>query len=167
MPGRFGVLGHRSFRVYWLGQAVSLVGTWMQQAAAAWVIVELTSSKASIAAISFVASLPVLGLAIHGGAVADRHDRRRILIVTQVAFALIAFAYAGLLATGRLDLALLYVLAVATGLATAYDLPAQQALIPDLVPRRDIPDAVALNQVIFHGSRLIGPALAAAVLSLA
>src|SRR5262249_44157358 len=86
-----------------------------------------------------------------------------ILIVTQVAFALIAFAYAGLLATGRLDLALLYVLAVATGLATAYDLPAQQALIPDLVPRRDIPDAVALNQVIFHGSRLIGPAPPAAV----
>jgi MFS family permease len=166
-PGRFGVLGHRAFRVYWLGQAVSLVGTWMQLAAAAWVIVELTASKTSIAAISFVASLPVLGLAIHGGGVADRHDRRKVLIVTQVAFAAIAFVYAGLLAAGLLSVTLLYVLAIASGVATAYDLPVQQAIIPDLVPRRDIPGAIALYQVIFHGSRLIGPALAAALLTLA
>ncbi len=162
MPrGPFALLfDHRTYRIYWLGQAVSLTGSWMQQVAQGWVIVSLTSSTAAIATVSFVASLPMLALSMHGGVIADRHDRRRILIVTQLGFAALAFAYAALVASGLLTLPWVYAMALMLATVMAYDFPAVQALVPDLVPHERIPDAVALGQTLMHGTRLVGPAIA-------
>ena len=159
--GPFSVLTeNKTYRTYWLGQLVSMTGSWMQQVAQSWVVVSLTRSTAAIATLSFVASLPMLALTMPGGVLADKHDRRRILIITQLLFAALAFVYAGLYASGHLNLAWVYVLAIGLAIVMAFDFPALQALIPDLVPPPQIPDAVALGQTLMHGTRLIGPALA-------
>lgn len=160
-------LRHRDFRVFFCGQAVSLLGTWMQQTALGWVIVSLTGSAATIASITFVSSLPLLFFTLGGGVAADRYDRRKILLVTQAALAALAFVYAALLSTDRLGLGLVYLLSLAFGAVVAFDLPAMHALVPELVPPDRIAGAVALNQSLFHGSRLVGPALAGALLAAA
>ncbi len=163
--GALSVLKHRNFRIYWTGQAVSLVGLWMQQVAQAWVVASITSDKAAIAMINFVSSLPMIALSLTGGVVADRYERRRILMVTQCALASCAFVYGWLVWSGNLTIDRVYILAIALGTAVAFDLPAQQALVPELVPREDIPKAISLNQAIFHGSRLLGPALAGVLIA--
>jgi MFS family permease len=162
---RWSALAHRDFRVYWVGQAISLVGTWMQQVAQGWAVSSLTTRNGTLALVSLVASIPMVGLSLAGGAAADRHSRRDILIVTQVLLAAVAFAYGALVWTGHLTMVGVFCLALVTGVVIAYDLPAQSALTPELVPAQDIPSAIALNQSIFHGARLIGPFLAGLVMS--
>lgn len=164
--GPLSVLRHRDFRIYWSGQSISLVGLWMQQVAQAWVIVGLTDSKSAIATISFVSSLPLVALSLLGGVVADRYDRRKILMVTQLGLAGCAFVYAALVAGGHLTITHVYVLAMALGTVIAFDLPAQQALVPELVPPADIPKAISLNASVFHGARLVGPALAGVLIAI-
>lgn len=159
------VLRHRPFRIYFIGQAISLIGMWMQQVGQGIVVVNLAPSKAAFAVTSVCASVPMALLALHGGAVADRFDRRRILMATQVGLALVAFAYAALLFSGNLTMGYVYVLAAVWGLVAAFDLPAQQALVPDLVPTAKIGQAVALNQSLFHGARLLGPSLGTALIA--
>src|SRR5258707_15883867 len=110
----------------------------MQQVAQAWVIVALTKENTQIAAISFVASLPMMALSMHGGLVADRYDRRKILIITQLCLAALAFIYAALVGWGLLRLLHVYILAGALGAVMAFDLPALQALVPELCPRPSI-----------------------------
>jgi MFS family permease len=132
----------------------------MQQVAQGWVIVGLTGSAATIASITFVSSVPIVVFSMAGGVAADRYDRRRILIVTQLGLATLAFVYAWLVGTDRLTLWFVYALAAVFGIVVAFDLPAMHALVPELVPREHIANAIALNQSIFHGSRLLGPALA-------
>ena len=152
-------------RVYFLGQAISLIGAWMQAVAQSWVVASLTASTAAIATVSFVGSLPMLALSMPAGVIADRHDRRRILILTQLGFAALAFLFAGLSHAGMLSLPWLYALAILMSTVLAFDLPAMQAFIPELVPPQRIPDAIALNQTLMHGTRLIGPALAGALMA--
>ncbi|MFH0899203.1 MAG: MFS transporter [Pseudomonadota bacterium] len=159
-PGSLSALAHRDFRIYWAGQTISLVGVWMQQLAQQWVVVQLTGSKAAIATVHVVASLPVVALSLHGGVVADQYERRKVLMATQLGLAILAFVYAGLIGFGQLGLFHVYLLALFFGVIVAFDLPAQHALVPQLVPPEDIPQAIALNQSIFHGSRLVGPSLA-------
>jgi MFS family permease len=156
---------HRIFRIYFVGQAISLVGLWMQQVAQSWVIVSLTGNPGAVASVSFVASLPILLLSMQGGVVADRYERRKILIVTQLAMAALAFSYALLVGSGRLTMPILYALVVGLGVVAAFDLPAMQALVPDLVAKEAIPDAIALNQSLMHGTRILGPALAGALMA--
>lgn len=158
-------LQSRDFRVYWIGQAISLVGTWMQFMAQSWVVTELSASAAVVAWLNVVASLPVLLLSLKAGALADRLEKRRILILTQLGFMLCAFALAGLVYSGHLALWNVFLTSTILGIVTAFDLPASQALPPELVAPRDIPNAVALMQPIFHGARLIGPALAGALIA--
>lgn len=157
--GAWAALSHRPFRVYFLGQAISLIGLWMQQVAQGIVVVNLADSKAAFATVAVTASVPMVVLSLQGGVIADRCDRRRILMITQVGLAGLAFAYALLVWTGWLHMAHVYALAAVWGIIAAFDLPAQQALVPELVPAAQIPQAVALNQSLFHGSRLFGPAL--------
>lgn len=165
---RLGVLRRNpAYRTYWLGQVVSLAGTWMQQVAAGFVVVTLTRSKETIGTLNFVASLPVIALLLFGGTVADRLDRRKILIATQLALAALAFAFAVLIASGEVRLWHVFVLSAALGVVLAFDLPAMQSLVPELVARPDIQNAVALNSAAFHGTRLIGPALAGAIMAAA
>jgi MFS family permease len=129
-------------------------------------VLRLTNnSVAALGVVSFVTSLPTLLLMLTGGVVADRWDRRRIMIVTQAMLMTFALEMAALLATDRLNFGLLLAISVFIGVATAYDLPAQQALVPDLVEANEIPQAIALNQVIFNGSRLVGPAIAGLALA--
>jgi MFS family permease len=159
------VLGRRDFRVYWLGQSVSLIGTWMQQMAQAWVVMRLSQNALSLGLLMLVGSLPVLLLGLHAGQIADRFDKRKILIATQIAMMALAFAFSALAFGGELRLWHVYTLAVLLGVVTAFDLPAAQAFAPELVDRSEIPHAVALMQSTFHGSRLIGPAIAGVLIA--
>ena len=152
-------------RLFYLGQTVSLIGAWMQQVAQSWVVATLTASTAAVATVSFVGSLPILALSMPGGVIADRHDRRRILILTQLGFSAVAFLFAYLAATGQISLPWLYALAILMSTVLAFDLPALQAFIPELVPPERIPEAIALNQTLMHGTRLVGPALAGALMA--
>jgi MFS family permease len=160
-------LSHRSFRIYIAGQAISLMGLWMQQIAHGWVVTRLTQSKTVIATVSLASSVPMVLLMLAGGVVSDRFERRKVLIVTQIALAALAFLYGGLVAglLGDLKLAYIYAIAVGLGTVTAFDLPAQQALVPELVPPPAIASAVALNQSVFHGSRFLGPTIGALLMT--
>ena len=154
-------LSIRDFRVYWIGQFVSLVGMWTQMVAQGLVITRLTKSASIFAWISFLSSIPMALLIMPAGVVADRFDRRKILIVTQVLLACVAFLYAGLVMGGQLTLGRVELIAMGAGVIAAFDFPAQSAIVPQLVPPALIPRAIALNQAIFHGSRFLGPVVAA------
>ncbi|HEY3268649.1 MAG TPA: MFS transporter [Armatimonadota bacterium] len=154
------VLKNRNFALFWSGQLISLVGSWMQALAQTWVVMSLTHTAFALGIVNFVSALPPALLMLHGGVAADKMDKRRILIVTQCIFVAGAFTMAALVRSGRIQLWHVMAMAVALGFAVAFDLPANQALTPELVDRRHIPSAVQLNQAIFHGSRLIGPAIA-------
>lgn len=151
-------LRHRPFRIYLSGQAISLVGVWMQQVAQQLVILKLTGNLAVFATVNLIASLPMVVFTLLGGVIADRFDRRKILIATQVGLMVLAFIYAGMVAT-KIELWQVYVIAFFLGLVAAFDLPASQGLVPELVPPQAIASAVAVNQSVFHGARFIGPSL--------
>lgn len=163
LPQALDVLRGRDFRLYWFGQGISLVGMWAQGMAQSWLVLELTASAFALGLLNFAASAPTLVLSATAGAVADRHDKRRILLVSQAALMLLAFALGALVALGEPRLWQVLAIAVALGVATAFDLPANQAFVPELVEREQISKAIALNGAIFHGSRLIGPAVAGAL----
>lgn len=165
LPRQMHVLHNRNFLLYWCGQLVSLTGTWMQAVAQGPLVLSLNNSAFALGIVNFAVMTPTLVLTLTGGVAADRWDRRRIMIATQAALMGVAFVTAGLIAGGGLTFPILLGLSVLTGVATAYDLPAQQALVPDLVSPAEIPQAIAMNQVIFNGSRLLGPAIAALVLT--
>jgi len=160
LPEALSVLRNRHFRVYWIGQTVSLVGTWMQQMAQNWVVTRLTTQASALGILMVVGSLPIVLLGLKGGQFADRYNKRNILIVTQLGLMVLALAFAALAFSGVLVLWHVFALAALLGVVTAFDLPAAQAFAPDLVEPRLIGRAVAMMQAIFHGSRLIGPALA-------
>jgi MFS family permease len=160
LPEALSVLRNRNFRVYWLGQTVSLVGTWMQQMAQGWVVTRLTSQASALGILMVVGSLPIVLLGLKGGQFADRYNKRNILIVTQLGLMLLALALAALAFSGLLVLWHVFLLSALLGVVTAFDLPAAQAFAPDLVEPKLIGRAVAMMQAIFHGSRLIGPAIA-------
>lgn len=165
LPRQMHVLHNRNFRLYWTGQLVSLTGTWMQIVAQSWLVLQLTGSVAALGVVNFAVSVPTLILTLTGGVAADRWDRRRIMIATQVALMFLAFLMAGLIAADVVTFALLLGVGVLSGVATAYDMPAQQALVPGLVTPPEIPQAIAMNQVIFNGSRLLGPAVGGVALA--
>lgn len=155
-----GVLRHREFAIFWGGQAMSLVGTWMQNFAQGYVVATLTTDAFALGLVNFAMSVPTLLLMPLGGVAADRMERRRILIWTQWLMLALAGITAVLVGTGALKLWHIYLLAVPLGVAVAYELPAYQAFVPQLVDKRDVPQAISLNQATFHGSRIIGPAIA-------
>jgi MFS family permease len=169
-PGRgrgglavLNVLRHREFALFWGGQSISMVGTWMQAFAQGFVVTRLTSSATALGLVNFSMSVPTLILMPFGGVAADRFERRWILIYTQWAMLVLAAAFGLLVAFHRLELWHVSLIALLLGIATAYDLPAYQSFYPQLVEPAELPQAIALNQATFHGSRIIGPALAAAL----
>src|SRR5262245_35699201 len=160
LPKALSAFRHRDFRVYWAGQAVSLTGTWMQQMAQSWVLASLSLNARDLGLSALIGSMPVLLLSLKAGELADRLDKRRILIVTQLGMMVLAFAFAGLIHSGKLSVGLVFVMSGLLGVVAAFDLPAAQALPPELVSPREIGGAVALMQQIFHGARLVGPGIA-------
>ena len=154
------VLRNRTFRRYWLSQVVSMTGTWMQQVAQSLVVLSLTTSAMAVGAVGIAGSVPLLLLTLHGGIVADRYDRRRILIATQATLSVLAIVFATLVAGGNIAYWHIILLSSLLGTTTAFELPASQALVPELVDYDELPQAIALNSAAFNAARLVGPALA-------
>ncbi|MDR7386498.1 MAG: MFS transporter [Armatimonadota bacterium] len=161
--GTFRALRHPAFRTYWTGMLVSLVGTWMQSTAQSYLVYELTGSALRTGMVVFAFSLPSLLFALPGGAVADRYDRRRLLLVAQSAFMVSAAVLAGLTFAGAVRFEHVVAFAFWNGVVMAVDNPTRQALVPALVDREDLANAVALNSAAFNASRVFGPAVAGLV----
>src|SRR5947208_4872291 len=151
---------HRDFRLFWGGQLVSLIGTWMQSVGQSWLVLELTGSPLQLGLVNALQFTPILLLSPVGGALSDRWGKRRILLVTQAAMMVQAFVLALLVRSGHVRYWHVAVLAVIYGIGRAIDIPARQSFLTDLVGRPDLPNAVALNSVVFNSARIVGPGLA-------
>jgi MFS family permease len=160
----FSSLSGRNYRLWFGGQLVSLSGTWMQQVAQDWLVLQLTGRALPVGITTALQFAPVALFGIWGGLVADRLDKRRLLIVTQAAAALLALTLGLLTATGVVQLWMVYLLAFALGTVTAFDLPARQAFVTEMVGPGLLANAVALNSALFNSARVIGPALAGAAI---
>jgi len=156
----FRALRHRDFRLFFLGQLVSLIGTWMQSLAQSWLVLILTHSALALGIVGALQFLPVLLLSAFGGLIADRAPRRNVLLGTQTAQMILAFVLAVLTAQGRETFTIVLVLALLLGIANAIDMPTRQAFVVELVGPEDLANAIALNSALFNAARLVGPALA-------
>lgn len=157
-------LRERNFRLYWLGQAVSNTGNWMQIVALSWFVLQLTGNPLTIGLLGLAQSLPIFALSLIGGMLADRFSRLRLLIVTQSSAMLLAFALALLSATGKPPVWSLLLVAALAACVTALDNPARQAFLSDLVGKDALLNAVALNASVYNGAAVIGPTLAGLLL---
>lgn len=161
----FAALRHREYRLIFSGQLVSMVGTWMQTVAQGWLVYRLSGNPALLGLVSFAGLAPAFLLGTLGGALADRVDPRRVVLVTQSLMLLQAATLGVLTLTGRVGIPHVLLLAVLMGVVYAFDLPASQVLVARAVPKDDLPNAIALNSSLFHGSRILGPSLAGLVVA--
>ena len=141
------------------GETISMLGTWMQHMAQGWVVAGLTTSAFTLGLINFCAGIPMLLLTMHGGVAADRHDKRLILIITQVVQIALAISIGWLVATGQIAVWHVLVAGILLGICTAFEMPAAAALVPELVDRSQLNAAIAVDRSIFHATRLAGPAI--------
>ncbi|MFP5507356.1 MAG: MFS transporter [Gammaproteobacteria bacterium] len=156
---------HRNFRLYFLGQLLSLHGTWMQSIAQAWLVYRLTDSSFMLGLVSFLNLAPVLLFGLVAGAVADRYSRFRLFWISQTLAMLQAFALAALTLSGQVQVAHILVLATTLGIIHAFEIPARHALLASLVDRTELPNAIGLNSSLFNLARFLGPALAGALIA--
>ncbi|HEY0461296.1 MAG TPA: MFS transporter [Pyrinomonadaceae bacterium] len=160
LPEMFRALKHRNYQYFFVGQLLSLIGTWMQSVAQAWLVYRLTGSTVLLGLISFSGQIPVFLLATVGGAIADKYNRQRILQITQTMAMILASILTILTLTETIQVWHIFVLAALLGLANAFDIPTRQAFIVDIVRRADLTNAIALNSSMFNGARIVGPAVA-------
>jgi MFS family permease len=156
----FPALGERNFRIFWLGQCVSLVGTWMQNVGQSWLVLELTGSSTKLGLVSALQFLPMMLFSLFAGPLVDRFPKRRILILTQSALMVLALALAILTATGLIRFWMLLVLALLLGIVNLIDMPTRQAFVIELSGRESLMNAVSLNSAAFNLARIVGPAVA-------
>jgi MFS family permease len=156
---------YRDFRVLWFGAFASTVGTWMQKVAQSWLILELTKSAFYLGLDDFLGQLPILLLTLIGGVIADRHDRRHLLIASQYVQMATALTLAALVYWDIVSIWHILTLSFIAGLAQAFGGPAYQSLVPTLVEKKDLPNAIALNSIQFNLARVFGPLLAGATLA--
>ncbi len=156
----FSALRVRNFRLYFTGQIVSVSGAWMQRVAQAWLVLDLTGSGTAVGGLTALQFLPLLLAAPFGGVVADRVDKRRLLFLTQSLAGLTAATLGLLVLTDRVELWMVYGLALVLGMVGAFDNPARQSFVMEMVGRDRIANAVALNSVMINAARIVGPALA-------
>jgi MFS family permease len=161
----FHSLHSRNFRLFFVGQAVSVTGTWMQAVAAAWLVLQLTGSGVALGIETALTFAPILFIGGWAGGMADRHDKRTILIATQIAFAVLALALWGTVATGVVELWMVYALSFLQGVVTAVDTPTRQSFYVEMVGPKDLTNAVSLNSAVMTGTRIIGPALAGVLIA--
>jgi len=161
---RFRALQHRNFQLFFAGQLVSLIGTWMQSTAQLWLVYRLTNSAALLGVFGFANQIPILLLASIGGYVGDRYNRHRGVIATQTAAMILAFLLAALTLSGAIHdargAAVIIFIAFLVGIVNAFDVPIRQAFLVQMVGKEDLPNAIALNSSIFNGARVVGPAVA-------
>ena len=156
----FAALKHRNYRLFFAGQFVSLIGSWMQTTAQGWLVYQLTGSKVLLGTVAAVGSLPMLLLSVWGGSLADRHSKRTVILCTQTGMMLLAFAFAALVWSGRIQPWHILVLAALGGAAMAFDMPARQAFTVEMTSREDLMNAISLNSSMFNGARIVGPSVA-------
>jgi MFS family permease len=153
-------LRHRNFQLFFSGQLISLIGTWMQTVAQSWLVYRLTGSSLLLGTVGFASQVPIFLLAPAGGVVADRYNRRRVVIATQAASMILALILAVLTLSKRVTVWEIVILAASLGVVNAFDIPTRQAFLMDMVGREDLMNAIALNSSMFNGARIIGPAVA-------
>jgi MFS family permease len=161
-----GALTHRNFRLFFFGQGISLVGTWMQTLALGWLVLELTNSPFAVGLNSALRAIGVLVFTLYAGVVADRVDKRRLVIVTQALQMVEALTLAVLVWTGVVAVWQVMVLAAFVGVVNAFDIPTRQSFIVELVGKDDLMNAIALNSSAFNAARVVGPAVGGALIGL-
>jgi MFS family permease len=161
----FRALRHRNFRLFFYGQIISLIGTWMQTIAESWLVYRLTGSSLKLGAVGFCAQIPVFFVAPLGGIIADRYNRRNIVIGTQISAMILALIYAALTlihgSDGKMLITVpeIFILAALLGVVNGIDIPARQSFMVEMVGKEDLMNAIALNSSMFNGARIIGPAI--------
>lgn len=161
----FSALRHRNFRLFWCGQLISLIGTWMQSIGQAWLVLELTHSAWLLGIVGALQFLPVMLLSLFGGVLADRLPKRRVLLFTQSSAMLQAAILWILVATGTVQIWHVLVLAFMLGLTNSFDMPTRQAFVMEMVGKDDLPNAVALNSSLFNMARIVGPGIGGIIIA--
>jgi len=159
VPRLARALRHRDFRLFWTGNFLSNIGTWMQNIAQGWLVLKLTNSAFWLGVVGFSASIPILFFALIGGVIADHVNKRKLLMVTQSAMMVFAFTLAALTWLHHINVYAIVALSLGTGIAMSLNTPSYQALVPQLLPREDLTNGIALNSAQFNMSRVIGPTL--------
>lgn len=162
----FGSLRVRNYRLYFIGQVISVSGSWMQRVAQSWLVLHLTGSGVALGVVAALQFLPMLILGAWGGVWADRVDKRKLLMITQAVMGLLALVLGVIALTGLVQLWMVYLLALLLGLVTAMDNPARQSFVMEMVGRRQLTNAVSLNSAVFTGARVVGPAIAGILITL-
>jgi MFS family permease len=160
IAGAFRSLRHRNFQLFFGGQLISLVGTWMQSVAESWLVYRLTGSPLLLGAIGFASQIPIFLLSPIGGAIVDRHNRHKLIIVTQTLSMTLASILATITLLGVVKVWHIFILASLLGFVNAFDIPARQAFIVEMVGKDNLMNAIALNSSMFNGARIVGPAVA-------
>jgi MFS family permease len=161
----FAAMRHRNFQLYFGGQLISNIGTWMQIIAQGWVVYQIGHSELTLGLVAFASAIPTLLISPWGGVVVDRVSRRTLLMMTQSGAMLLAFTLAALAFTNVVKEWHVIVLAALLGVFNAFDAPARQAFVPEMVGKKDLPNAIALNSIMFNSARVIGPAIAGLMLA--
>jgi MFS family permease len=156
---------HRNFRVFWFGQTLSLVGTWMQSMSQGWLALEISNSAFLVGLVASATSFPVLLFSLYAGVLVDRTDKLRLVKIAQALLGLEAAALWWLTWSGHMTIGWLLLLATISGIINAFEIPARQSLVIELVGREDLPGAIALNSSGFNLARVIGPSIAALVIA--
>jgi MFS family permease len=156
----FSAFQYRNYRLYFWGQLVSLIGTWMTSTAQGWLVYQLTGSKALLGVVAAAGTAPMLFFSTWGGWAADRFSKRSVLVCTQIAMMILAFIFAGLVWSGKIRPWEIIVLGLFGGVAMAFDMPARQSFVVEIASREDLMNAISLNSAMFNGARIVGPAIA-------
>jgi MFS family permease len=165
LPGPLRAFAHRDFRLFWSGQLISLIGTWMQSVAQSWLVLELTNSPFLLGLVGTLQFAPVLVLSFFAGALADRQPKRRLIIATQSVMCVQALVLAALVHRGHVQFWHVAVMAGIYGLANTIDMPTRQAFVAEMVGKESLRSAIALNSAMFNSARVVGPALAGLVIA--
>ncbi len=161
----FRALRHRNFRLFFSGQLISLIGTWMQMVAQGWLVLRLTNSSFMLGVVAFAGFLPILMVSLFAGVVVDHVDRRRLIVFAQTLLMLSAFVLAAITWARVVKVEHVIILAALNGVVSSFDMPGRQAFLVEMVGREDLPNAIALNSMIFNGARALGPAIAGLLLA--
>jgi MFS family permease len=156
----FSAFQYRNYRLYFWGQLVSLIGTWMTSTAQGWLVYQLTGSKALLGVVAAAGTAPMLVFSTWGGWAADRFPKRSVLVCTQTGMMILAFIFAGLVWLGLIQPWEIIVLGLFGGVAMAFDMPARQSFVVEIASREDLMNAISLNSAMFNGARIVGPAIA-------
>ena len=165
ISGPLAALNFRDFRLFWIGLFISNIGTWMQITASSWLLYQLTNSPFQLGMNGIFRAVPTLCFGFFGGTLADRYDRKRLLLTTQVVLMFLAFILGLLDQTGLIRVWHIYLLTLLSALVGTLDGPARQAFFPSLIPRSVLPNAIVLNSLLWKGTVLVGPALAGIAIS--